>query len=105
METSGRRRHRPLIFGEDGLIILAVLIIRLALAGDIGRQRHVAQGGNRLIENGPMEVESERDFAALALLFDPRIEGAEKADPPLGAKADPVADREALAGTGERLPA
>jgi hypothetical protein len=52
-----------------------------------------------------VEIESERDLAALAFFLDPGIERAEEADAALGAEPDAVADRQSFARLGESLPA
>ena len=52
-----------------------------------------------------MEIEGERDLAALAFLLYPRIERVEETDTSLCTEADAVADRKPLARPGESLPA
>ena len=59
MEAGGRRRHRPSVSREHGLIIAAVVLIDLAAARDIGRQRHLAALAQRLVEHGAGERKRE----------------------------------------------
>ena len=105
MQARGRRGDRALLAREHGLVVGASRSSARALRGDIGRQRHGAELRDRLIEAGAVERKRQRDLAALALVFDRRIELAEKADPALVAEADDVARRSRLAGLDEGPPA
>ena len=76
-----------------------------AAAGDIGRQRHVAALGQRLVQHRAVEGERERDLAALAFGFDRGVELAEEAHFALVAEPHHVADREPLGRLHQSLPA
>ena len=98
MQARGRRRDRALVAREQGLVVGAVLLVGRALAGDIGRQRHVAPLGDGLVEHRPVERERQRHLAALALALDRGVELAEEADLALLAEADDVAGSSFFAG-------
>src|SRR5262252_4318768 len=65
-------------------------------ATDVGRQRHGAALVDRLVENGPVKGEGERDLAALVLGFDGGVELAEETDFALVPEAHHVARRQPL---------
>ena len=103
---AGRRRgHGALAAGVDGLVALGVLRLDGALAGDVGRQRRVAQRRDGLVEIGAVQAEGELHLAGLADVGDGRVEVAEQADAALVAEADAVADGEPLGRPGEGAPA
>ena len=83
VEARGGRRHRPGARRVDGLVVAAVAGVGRALAQDIGRQRHLAVTGQRLLQGAGAEREAEPHLAALALVDDLRRE--------IGAEADLVA--------------
>ena len=60
MQAGGRRRDRAVLAGIDRLVVVAVAFVLGARGGDIGRQRHMADGGDRLVEDRAGEVEGER---------------------------------------------
>src|SRR5258705_202978 len=66
MKPRGRSRDRTRRLGIHGLIVGAVTRIRLAPAGDVGRQRHFSFGGNRGIEDGAAPLEMNLDLTAVA---------------------------------------
>ena len=68
MQARGGRRHRAFLVGEDGLVIGAVLLVRLAAGGDIGRQGHLAALSDRLVQNRPMEGEGKGYLPTLIFL-------------------------------------
>ena len=105
MQTRGRRRDRAFVVREQRLVVGAVVVVRRAARRDVGRQRHVAALGDRLVEHRTVEREREGDLAALALRLDARIELAEKADLALVAEAHGIADGEPLRRLHERAPA
>ena len=74
MQSGGRRRDRPLLAREHRLIIGAVPRIGRAPSRDVGRQRHRAALGDRLVQHRPVERERECHLARLALGFNGRIE-------------------------------
>ena len=98
MQAGGRRRHRALLAREHRLVVGAVRLVGAAAAGDIGRQRHVAALGQRLIEHRAMEREGKRHLAALPLGLDRGVELVEEAHPAFAAEAHDVTDGEALTG-------
>jgi hypothetical protein len=105
MQPRCGRGNRALLAGIDGLVILAVLRVLAALGGDIGWQRNVAGGHDRLVERRAGEIEDQLDLAALAALARSGIEHALKADRAIAAKGQPVTRLDALAGPHEGLPA
>ena len=105
MQARSRRRDRAFVAREQGLVVGAVLLVGLAPARDIGRQRHVAALGNGLVQHRPVKGERQRDLAALALGFDRSVELAKEADLALVAEADDVARRELLRRPHEGAPA
>ena len=108
MQPRGRRRDRAFLAREHGLVVGAVLLVDVAAAGDIGRQRHVAAFGQRLVEHRAGEGKGERHLAALValpFLLDRGVELFEKADPPFAAEAHDVADREPLRRLDQSAPA
>ena len=59
MQARRRRRDRAFVAREHGLVVAAVALVDRAAAGDIGRQRHVAALGQRLVEHRAVERERE----------------------------------------------
>jgi len=59
MQTCGRRRHRSLGAGKDRLIVSAVTRVAAAWALDIGRQRHRAVAGERVVKRFPLKLEPQ----------------------------------------------
>ena len=75
MQPRGRRGDRAFFARKHCLIVAAVALVDVASARDIGRQRHVAALGERLVEHCAMEREGKRHLAALlafALRLRPR---------------------------------
>jgi len=72
MKPGGRSRDSTLLAGIHRLVVGAVLVVLVALGCDIGRQRNMADGGNRLIERGTGKIEAQGHLARLALLLDDR---------------------------------
>ena len=108
MQSRGRRRDRALVAREHGLIIAAVVLVDFAAACDIGRQRHVAALGQRLVEHRAVKVKAKRHFAArlaLALLLDRGVELIEETDAAFAAEAHDVADRKPLRRLDQSAPA
>ena len=66
MQPSGRRRRRTGIAREYGLIVFDIPRIGFALAGDIGRQRHLALRGNGRIQRRVGKANCDFRFATLA---------------------------------------
>ena len=54
--------------GEQGLVVGLVLLVGRAARGDIGRQRHVAALGNRLVEHRTMEGKREGYLPSLIFM-------------------------------------
>ena len=54
--------------GEEGLVIGAVLLVRLTAGGNIRRQGHLAALGNRLIQDRPMEGKGKGYLPSLIFL-------------------------------------
>lgn len=50
MQAGCRRGDGAFLTGIDRLVVLAVALVLGALGGDIGRQRNMADGGDRLVE-------------------------------------------------------
>ena len=94
VERRGRGRHRARTRGEDGLVVVAVGGVGRAAGRDVGRQRHLADRLERRLERRSLAVEGEQDLGAVlgADLGGERAEG------------DAVADRQPLAGPGQRPP-
>ena len=107
MQPGGRRRDRALLAGVERLVVGAVALVRRAPSGDVGRQRHLAEALDRLVEESAGKGEAEHDLAALALLLDLGVEAHELAGGAFGglAEADAVADSEALCRPREGAPA
>ncbi len=57
MQRCRGRGDRPGMAREDGLVVVAVLCVRRAERGDVGRQRHVAGRRQRGVEIGARPVE------------------------------------------------
>src|SRR5271163_4746942 len=74
MQSRRRRRHRPFLAREYGLVVGAVLRIDATAAGDIGRQRHIAALGERLVERGAGKGEAKHHLAALTFRLDGGVE-------------------------------
>ena len=91
--------------GEHGLIIRAITPVGSTAAGDIGRQRHVAALGERLVEYGAMKGESKCHLAAIAFRLDCGVELIEKTNVAFAAEAHDVARLEALCRAHEGIPA
>ena len=100
-----RRRNRALLAREHGLIVGAILLVGRAAAGDIGRQRHVAALGKRLVEHRAVKGEGKCDLAALPFGFDRSVELVEKAHAALAAETHDVAYREPSRGLDQSAPA
>ncbi len=92
MQARGRRGDRTVFAGEHGLIVGEILRVDRAAAGNVGRQRHVAALGQRLVKHRTVECERERDLAALAFGFYRGVELTEEAHPTLVAEPHHVAD-------------
>ena len=105
MQPRSRRGDRPLLPREHCLIVSAVLFVGRAAAGDVGRQRHVAAFGKRLVEDRPVKRKGERDLAALSFRLHRGVELVEEAHPALAAEAHDIADGEALPRLHQRVPA
>src|SRR6516225_3408432 len=103
MQSRGRCRDRSLRLREDGLIVGSIALV--GGATDVGRQRHGAALVDRLVEDGPVKGEGERDLAALTLGLDGGIELAEETDFALVPEAYHVARRQPLGGLHESTPA
>ena len=101
------RRDRALVLRIDGLVIDQVLLVGRPLAGDVRRQRQLAETRDGLIEERPGECEAKHDLAALLLLDHFGIEAHQLARRALGsfAEADAVADRELFRRSREGAPA
>jgi hypothetical protein len=74
VQACGRRRDGALRAREHGLIVGAVMLVGRTATGDVGRQRHVATLGQRLVEHGAVKREGERDFTTLPFGFDRGVE-------------------------------
>ncbi len=105
MQAGRRRSHGPFPARVDGLIALGVLGRHGALAGDVGRQRRIAQRVDGLVEIGPVQVEGELHLSRLADGGNRRIEHAEQAHAAFIAEADAIAQAEPLRRPGEGAPA
>jgi hypothetical protein len=103
---AGRRRgNRAFAAGVDGRVALGVLGGDGTLAGNVGRQRRVAQRTNRLVEVGAMQTEGELHLAGLADGGNRRVQHAQQTHATLVAEADAIADSQALGRPGEGAPA
>ena len=71
--------HRAILAGVDGLVIVRIGLVGRALAGDIGRQRQLAEPGDLLVEDRTGEGEAQLDLAALAFCRDLGMQGAKLA--------------------------
>ena len=105
MKPRRRRRHRTFGPGEHRLVVETVFIVRQSFAADVGRQRHPADGIDRLIERRPGQIEGEDDFAAVGLVLDHRFQRSRKADPPPITEAQAITWLEFPRRSGECLPA
>ena len=105
MQAGGRRRHRALAPGVDGLIALGIVRQQVALAGDVGRQRRIAERLDRLVEKRAVQAEGKLHLAGLADHAHGGIERAEQAHAAVVAEADAVAGSEPLGRPRERAPA
>ena len=66
MQARRGRRHRAVCAREQGLVVARIAGIRLALAGDIGRQRHLALRGNGRIQRRARQREGDFRLAGFA---------------------------------------
>ena len=66
VQAGGGRGDGALAARVDGLVALGVLGLHGALAGDVGRQRRVAQRLDGLVEIGAVQAEGELHLARLA---------------------------------------
>ena len=105
MQASSRRRDRALFRRKHRLIVVDVAFVGRALGGNIGRQRCMAEIGDRLVKRRPVKRERQRDLAIVALVLDVGIEMAEQTYPALIAEADHVARGKFLRALHQRLPA
>ena len=96
MQPRGRRRDRAFLAREHGLIIGAIVLVDLAAAGDIGRQRHVAALGQRLSSAASVKAKaSVTSPPSLAFLLDRGVELFEETDAAFAAEAHDVAGHRA----------
>ena len=94
MQARGRRGDGAFLVREHGLVVGAVALVDRAAAADIGRQRHVAAFGQRVVECRAVKREGKGHLAALdALAFglDRGVELFEEAHPAFGSEAHHVA--------------
>src|SRR5262245_40219577 len=63
MQPGSRRRDSALLSRIDRLVVAAVALVVRTLGGDVGRQRHVADSLQRLLQESAGEVEGERYLA------------------------------------------
>ena len=105
MQAGGRRRDGAFFTGEHGLVVGAVALVDGAAAADIGRQRHVAALGQRVVERCAVKRKREGHLAALAFLLDRGVELFEEAHPAFGAEAHHVAGFQPLRRAHQRAPA
>ena len=105
VQAGGGRRHGTLAAGIDGLVALGVPGLDCAPAGDIGRQRRIADGRDRLVEIGAGEAERQLHLAAFADPRHRRVEGAQQAHAAVVTEADAVALGKALGRAREGEPA
>src|SRR5262249_60308180 len=78
MQSRGRCRDRSLCLCEHGLVVGSVALV--GHASNVGRQRHGAALIDRLVEDGPVKGEDERDLAALGFVLAGGVELAEDTD-------------------------
>jgi hypothetical protein len=79
MQAGGGRRDSTLLARVNRLVVGAVALILGALRGDIGRQRHMAGGVDRLVQQRTGKIEGKQRLAGLSLLDHRGVERAEKA--------------------------
>ena len=95
----------PSVVREHGLVVGAVALVDRAAAADIGRQRHVAALGQRVVERRAVKRERKGHLAALAFCLDRGVELFEEAHPAFGSEAHHVAGFEPLRRPHQRAPA
>ena len=100
-----RRGDGAIVRGVDRLVVAAVGILRRAPAGDVGRQRHAPDAGDRGIEIGAGEIEGELHLAILAARLDRRVERAREAHALVVPEVQAVALLETLCRPRQRPPA
>ena len=107
VQAGRRRRHGAFRGGEHGLVVETVALVGRPLAGDVGRQRRLAEPGDRLVQHRAGEGEAQEDVAALPSPLHLGVEPGELAGRALRglAEADAVADGEPLRRPGEGAPA
>src|ERR1041385_4111523 len=98
MQARRRRGDRAFVVSKKRLVVGSVLLVIFASGSDVGRQRHVTERVDCLLEDRAVEIKAQQHFAAFAGLFDGGIESTEKADAAFMTKAEPVAGLEALRG-------
>lgn len=62
-----RRGHGAVVFGEHGLVVVAVGVVARGIALDVGRQRHDAVTLQHIDQVASRDVEAEPAFAHVAL--------------------------------------
>ena len=109
VQACGRRGDGPVLFREDRLVVLPILLVLAALGRDIRRQRDMADGGDRLVQHRTGEVEDEQNLARVALFRNRCVQRAQQAGrapaPGLRAELNPVADDQLLGRAHEGPPA
>ena len=107
MQARRGRGDSPGLIGEKRLIISGIVRIVIAPRRDIGRQRHVADARDGLIQRRAGEVEAEQSSPRLAFLNHLGVERAEQAGGAFAqpAEAHALADIQLFGGPHEGPPA
>ncbi len=93
------------MFGEDGLIILQVLIVLGPLGRDIGGQGHDPDLADGVVQHRAGQIKAQGDEAVLALGGDLGVDLAQEAGVVfLAPETNAVADLQPLAGLHEGAP-
>jgi len=105
MQPRRRRRDRPVMLGEDGLIVRPVAVVLGPFGGDIGRQRHDAHVADRIVQRRSREVKGQGDQPVFPLCRHRRIQTTKVAGGVAGvSKTNPIPRLDPLAGFHEGGP-
>ena len=80
MQAGGRRGDRAVVSGEHGLVVGAVALVGVALARDVGRQRHGASASRCSASAGAAAIEGDASEPSACLARRPCREAARRSE-------------------------